>query len=112
MEKATYHRGLKIRKSVRWRRIRGQGDLLGQRLQPRDAESEDGILLGLCAEMAFPTPRAARTQTHVRGALTNWATRQEIREVCMHVSIDRGVPRGVNAFRNAREVFAELDQKK
>jgi 4-carboxymuconolactone decarboxylase len=62
----------------------------------------------------WPFPRDAphELKTHVRGALTNWATRQEIREVCMHVAIDRGVPTGVNAFRNAREVFAELDQKK
>lgn len=30
----------------------------------------------------------------------------------MQVAIDCGVPAGVDAFRNAREVFAELDQKK
>jgi hypothetical protein len=30
----------------------------------------------------------------------------------MHAAMDRGVPAGVNAFRNTREVFAELDQKK
>jgi len=43
----------------------------------------------------------------VRGALTNSATREEIREVFMQVAIHCGVPADVNAFRNAKEVFAE-----
>jgi 4-carboxymuconolactone decarboxylase len=56
--------------------------------------------------------RPHELKTHVRGALTNGATREEIREVFMQVAIYCGVPAGVDAFRNAREVFAELDQRK
>ena len=54
--------------------------------------------------------RPHELKTHVRGALTNGATREEIREVFMQVAIYCGVPAGVDAFRNAREVFAELDK--
>ena len=56
--------------------------------------------------------RPHELKTHVRGALTNGATREEIREVFMQVAIYCGVPAGVDAFRNAREVFAELDGQK
>ena len=41
---------------------------------------------------------------HVRGALNNGATRQEIQEVLLHASIYCGVPAAVDAFRSAAEV--------
>lgn len=41
---------------------------------------------------------------HVRGALNNGATRQEIQEVLLHASIYCGVPCAVEAFRSAAEV--------
>ncbi|MDD2547762.1 MAG: carboxymuconolactone decarboxylase family protein [Burkholderiaceae bacterium] len=41
---------------------------------------------------------------HVRGALTNGATVQEIQEVLLHASIYCGVPLAVDAFRSAAEV--------
>ena len=41
---------------------------------------------------------------HVRGALTNGATPEEIREVLLHASIYCGVPTAVEAFRSAAEV--------
>jgi 4-carboxymuconolactone decarboxylase len=37
-------------------------------------------------------------------------TREEIREVFMQVAIYAGIPAGVDSFRIAREVFAELDK--
>ncbi|MEO6021541.1 MAG: 4-carboxymuconolactone decarboxylase [Burkholderiales bacterium] len=48
---------------------------------------------------------------HIRGALTNGVTRDEIREVFIQASVYCGVPAGVEAFRCAKEVFAELDGK-
>ena len=56
--------------------------------------------------------RPHELKLHIRGALTNGVTRDEIREIFMHVAIYAGVPAGVDAFRNAREVFAELDKAK
>jgi 4-carboxymuconolactone decarboxylase len=41
---------------------------------------------------------------HVRGALNNGATKEEIQEVLLHASIYCGVPAAVDAFRSAAEV--------
>lgn len=41
---------------------------------------------------------------HVRGALNNGATVQEIQEVLLHAAIYCGVPASVEAFRTAAEV--------
>jgi 4-carboxymuconolactone decarboxylase len=41
---------------------------------------------------------------HVRGALNNGATLEEIQEVLLHASIYCGLPAAVEAFRSAAEV--------
>lgn len=41
---------------------------------------------------------------HVRGALRNGATVQEIQEVLLHATVYCGVPTAVEAFRSAAEV--------
>jgi 4-carboxymuconolactone decarboxylase len=46
---------------------------------------------------------------HLKGALTNGVTKDEIREILLQVAIYCGVPAGVDSFRTAREVFAELE---
>lgn len=45
---------------------------------------------------------------HVRGAIRNGVTKDEIREVLLQVAVYCGVPAGVEGFRLAREVFKEL----
>ena len=47
---------------------------------------------------------------HLKGALTNGVTREEIREILMQVAIYGGMPAAVDSFRIARELFAELDK--
>lgn len=47
---------------------------------------------------------------HIKGALTNGVTRDEIREILMQVAIYAGVPAAVDSFRLAREAFAEIDK--
>lgn len=42
---------------------------------------------------------------HVRGALNNGASVQEIQEVLLHATIYCGVPAAVDAFRSAAEVI-------
>ncbi|MGE0100421.1 MAG: carboxymuconolactone decarboxylase family protein [Hydrogenophaga sp.] len=44
---------------------------------------------------------------HVRGALNNGATPEEIQEVLLHASIYCGVPSAVEAFRTAASVVDE-----
>lgn len=56
--------------------------------------------------------RTQELKLHIRGALNNGLSREEIREVFIQVAIYCGVPAGVEAFRSAREVFAEIDGKK
>ena len=53
--------------------------------------------------------RGTEFKAHTRGALTNGVTREEIREVLLQVMIYGGVPAGVEAFRLAGEVLAEID---
>ncbi|MEP6839875.1 MAG: carboxymuconolactone decarboxylase family protein [Bradyrhizobium sp.] len=127
MDQATYDRGLKIRKSVLGNefvdKALATADDFNRPMQDLTTEycwgyvwGRDGLnhktrsLLNLGMLCALNRPHELKT--HVRGALTNGATREEIREVFMQVAIYCGVPAGVDAFRNAREVFAELDAKK
>ena len=53
--------------------------------------------------------RPHELKMHVKGALRNGVTRDEIREVLMQVAIYCGVPAGVDSFRLAREAFVEFD---
>jgi len=53
--------------------------------------------------------RPHELKAHLRGALTNGVTRAQVREVLLQVAIYAGVPAAVDAFRIARETFAELD---
>jgi 4-carboxymuconolactone decarboxylase len=45
---------------------------------------------------------------HVKGALKNGVTREEIGEILLQVGCYAGVPVAVDAFRNAREAFKEM----
>ena len=47
---------------------------------------------------------------HVRAAFRNGVTREEIREVLLQTAIYCGVPAANAAFKQAREVFAAMDQ--
>ena len=54
--------------------------------------------------------RPHELKMHIKGALTNGVTKEEIREVLLQVAIYCGIPAGVDSFRIARETFAELDK--
>jgi 4-carboxymuconolactone decarboxylase len=49
--------------------------------------------------------KIAELKLHVRGALTNGVTVQEIKEVLLHASVYCGLPAGLEAFRAAHEVL-------
>jgi 4-carboxymuconolactone decarboxylase len=55
--------------------------------------------------------RPHELKLHIRGALRNGVTKDEIREIFMQLAIYAGAPAAVDSFRLAREVFAE-DAKK
>lgn len=48
---------------------------------------------------------------HVKGAIRNGCTREEIREVLLQVAIYGGVPAAVDSFRVAKEALTELDKE-
>lgn len=54
--------------------------------------------------------RPHELKLHVKGALRNGCTREEIREVLLQVAIYCGVPAAVDSFRVAAEAFKEVDQ--
>lgn len=49
--------------------------------------------------------RTQELKGHVRGAMNNGATVDEIREVLLHATVYCGVPLAVDAFRAAQEVI-------
>lgn len=53
--------------------------------------------------------RPHELKMHVKGAIRNGVSREEIREVFLQVAIYAGVPAAVDSFRIAREAFAEMD---
>jgi 4-carboxymuconolactone decarboxylase len=53
--------------------------------------------------------RPHELKLHIKGALNNGVSKTEIREILLQVGVYCGFPAGIDAFRTAREVFAELD---
>ena len=53
--------------------------------------------------------RPAELKLHLRGALRNGVTREEIRECLLQTAVYCGAPAALDAFRTAREVFAEME---
>jgi 4-carboxymuconolactone decarboxylase len=56
--------------------------------------------------------RPHEIKLHVRGALNNGISREEIAEIFLQAGVYCGVPAAVDAFRNAKEVFDEIDKQK
>jgi 4-carboxymuconolactone decarboxylase len=125
MDKQTFDRGLEIRKSVLGAEFVEKslqtaddfnrplqelvteycwGAVWGREELPRKVRS----MLNLAMLSALNRPH--ELEMHIRGALRNGVTREEIREVLLQVAIYCGVPAAVDSFRIARKVFAELDQ--
>ena len=80
------------------------GYVWGREGLPRKTRS----MLNLAMISALNRPHELKI--HVKGALKNGVTRDEIREILMQVAIYCGVPAGMDSFRIAREAFKEIDQ--
>jgi 4-carboxymuconolactone decarboxylase len=53
--------------------------------------------------------RPHELKMHVKGALRNGVTKDEIREVLLQTGVYCGVPAAVDAFRTAKEAIAEFE---
>lgn len=51
--------------------------------------------------------RAPEIKLHVKGALNNGVSVEEIKEVLLHATIYCGIPAGLDAFKAANEVLVE-----
>ena len=65
-------------------------------------------LINLAMISALNLPHEVKM--HIKGALNNGLTKDQIQEVFLQVAIYCGVPAAVDSFRLAREVFQELDR--
>lgn len=126
MDQKTYDRGLEIRKEVLGREFvetsLATADDFNRDMQNLSTEycwgavwGRDGLpkktrsLLNLAMISVLNRPH--ELQLHVKGALRNGVTRDEIREVFLQVAIYAGVPAGMDAFRQAKIAFAELEKE-
>jgi 4-carboxymuconolactone decarboxylase len=125
MDQDTYDKGMAIRTAVLGedyvRRAAGNTDEFTKPLQDLVTEycwgavwGRDGLELKtrsmLNLAMIAVLNRPNELSTHIRGAITNGVTRQEISEIFLQVGIYAGIPAAVDSFRLARAVFAELDE--
>jgi 4-carboxymuconolactone decarboxylase len=126
MSQETYDKGLKIRKEVLGAEYVENSfknaDAFSKPMQDLTTEYCWGYVWGregldkrtrslLNLAMISVLNRPHELKLHIAGALRNGVTREEIREVFMQVAIYAGVPAGVDSFRQAREVFAQIDGK-
>jgi 4-carboxymuconolactone decarboxylase len=61
--------------------------------------------------MLIALNRGEEIRLHLRGALNNGVTRDEIKELILQAAVYCGVPAANTAFRAAEEIFAELDRR-
>lgn len=63
-------------------------------------------IMNLCMITALNRPHELKL--HVRGAINNGLTKDDIKEVFLQTAIYCGVPAAIDSFRNAKEVFKEM----
>ena len=125
MTSDTFERGLAVRKAVLGNeyveKALASADAFSQPMQELVTEYCWGAVWGrdglprktrsmLNLAMLSALNRSHEFRGHVRGALNNGVTRAEICEVLLQVAVYCGMPAGMEAFRVAREVFAEVDR--
>ncbi|WP_077000844.1 4-carboxymuconolactone decarboxylase [Variovorax sp. KK3] len=69
-----------------------------------DRRARSLLNLGMIAALNRPEELA----THVRGALNNGVTKDEIQEAFLQVAIYCGMPAGLGSFKIAKQVFKEM----
>lgn len=69
-----------------------------------DRRSRSLLNLGMIAALNKPDELAI----HIRGAINNGITKDEIKEAFLQVAIYCGMPAGLSSFKIARQVFKEM----
>ncbi|MGP4054025.1 carboxymuconolactone decarboxylase family protein [Mycobacterium sp. 4D054] len=126
MDRDTYEKGRHIRTEVLGadyvNRAAANADEFSQPLQDLVTEYCWGAVWGrdslalktrsmLNLAMIAVLNRPQELATHIRGALSNGVTRDEIREIFLQVGVYAGIPAAVDSFRVAKATFAELEDE-
>jgi 4-carboxymuconolactone decarboxylase len=69
-----------------------------------DRRSRSILNLGMIAALNKPEELAI----HVRGAINNGVTKDEIKECLLQVAVYCGMPAGLSSFKIARQVFKDM----
>lgn len=69
-----------------------------------DRRSRSILNLGMLAALNRPH----ELKLHIRGAINNGLTKDELKEICLQIGTYCGVPAAMDSFRIAREVFREM----
>jgi 4-carboxymuconolactone decarboxylase len=75
----------------------------------RDDQLPRNIRSMLTIAMLVALGKPNEIRVHVRGAVANGVTKDQIREVLIHAAVYCGIPAAVDGFRNAIEVLDELE---
>ena len=54
-------------------------------------------------------PRHEELRLHLKGALNNGVSKEEIAAILLHIGVYAGAPCAVSGFKIAKEIFAEFD---
>jgi 4-carboxymuconolactone decarboxylase len=73
-----------------------------------DRKTRSIINLGMLSALN----RGAELRLHLKAAVTNGVSRDEIKEVLVQVGAYCGIPAALEAFKIASEVFKEIDSQK
>ena len=121
-----FDKGLKVRKEVLGEDYVNKSIAGADEFIPDDGRVVDRVLLGRVVDQAGsgpPHPQhrqsgdargaelASRTEAARQGGAENGPTKDEIKEILLQVAVYCGIPSGIDAFRNAREAFNEVDAK-
>ncbi|MFP6745400.1 MAG: carboxymuconolactone decarboxylase family protein [Alphaproteobacteria bacterium] len=71
-----------------------------------DRKQRSLLNLGMIAAMN----RMHEWELHFRGAIKNGLSRDELRSILMQIAVYCGIPVGVECFRIAKRVLAEIDE--
>ena len=69
-----------------------------------DRRSRSILNLGMIAALNRPH----ELKIHIRGAINNGISKEELREIFLQISVYCGAPAGLDSFRIAKEVFKEM----
>ena len=127
MDKERFERGLAARKSVLGEeyveKALAKADDFNREFQEQltefcwgscwgndalDKRQRSLLNLGMIAALN----RMTEWETHFRGAIKNGLTIEELKAILLQISVYCGVPTGVECFRIAKKVFAELETEK